>query len=222
MRIADLFCGAGGAGMGLSRAGFEVVGFDIEPQPHYPFEFRQADALTVDLSEFDAVWASPPCQMYSIMRNLPWLKDREYWDSVPPTREHLVASGLPYIIENVVGAPLQNYTMLCGGMFGLPLYRHRWFETTFFVSLPGGHPKHRTVISPGRMLGGRERKSQYKMQERPDGIRYGFDRPGSAIGHGVGTEKARVDMGIDWMNRHELSQAIPPAYSEYLGKALLA
>ncbi len=92
--------------MGLHRVGFEVVGFDIKPQPRYPFEFHQADALTVDLSGFDAVWASPPCQAYSIMRNLPWLKDKEYPRLIDPTREVLVASGKPWIIENVMGAHL--------------------------------------------------------------------------------------------------------------------
>jgi len=224
-RIADLFCGAGGAAMGLHRAGFEVVGFDIAPQPRYPFEFHQADALTVDLSGFDAVWASPPCQAYSIMRNLPWLREKEYPALILPTREMLEHWGGPYIIENVSGARhgakglrkrgLEAHGLkggyLCGGMFGLPFYRHRYFETNWAWMQPG-HPRHRTII----------KRATQKMQQRPDGIRYGFDRHASNIGHGVGVGRARQEMGIDWMTRNELSQAIPPAYAEYLGRRLMA
>ena len=191
-RIADLFCGAGGAAMGLHRAGFEVVGYDIKPMPRYPFEFHQQDALTVDLSGFDAVWASPPCQRYSIMRNLPWLKGREWWDSIPPTRMLLKESGLPYILENVMGAKLEG-GWLCGTMFGLPVYKHRAFETHWFWLQPG-HPKHRMVIKAGNYFGANG--GRLVMESRL--------------------------MGIDWMTRAELTQAIPPAYSEFLGKQLMA
>ena len=212
-RILDLFCGAGGAAMGYARAGFDVVGVDIKPQPHYPFEFIQADALEY-LSEtgaegFDHIHASPPCQAYSIMRNLPWLKGREYWDSVPPTRTALEAMGKPWTLENVQGSPVDGIT-LCGQMFGLrwedgrPIYRHRRFESTVFMLAPG-HPRHRGVISPGPNLGGRA-------------------HAGSGNGRMVVNGRSRVApnaIGIDWMTGTERSQAIPPAYTEWIGTQLL-
>ena len=156
MRILDLFCGAGGAAMGLHRAGFEVVGVDTKPQPHYPFEFHQADAMTYPLEGFDAYWASPPCQGYSIMKNLPWVKRKNHPLLIEPTRERLLATGRRYAIENVMQAHLEA-GWLCGGMFELPFYRHRAFETNFFWLQPA-HPKHRRVIEGGRMLGARARK----------------------------------------------------------------
>src|SRR5690348_14772063 len=116
--------------MGLRRAGFDVVGFDIEPQPHYPFEFHQQDALIVDLSGFDFVWSSPPCQAYSMYsRNLGTASS--FPDLIAPVREKLQASGLPWVIENVPGAPLRGDVLLCGTMFGLPLLRHRYFELSW-------------------------------------------------------------------------------------------
>jgi DNA (cytosine-5)-methyltransferase 1 len=225
-RLLDLFCGAGGAAMGYARAGFEVVGIDIAPQPRYPFEFIQADAIEY-LSEtgavgFDAIHASPPCQSYSIMRNLPWLQDREYWDSVPPTRAALLCFDLPWVIENVQGAPLDGIT-LCGTMFGLrqpngaPEYRHRLFASSEFMLAPG-HPKHFEAAVPGRMPGRR--------QERLSGIVGGDPWKSSGIDRGgVGHSGTRKDwglaVGIDWMDREGLSQAIPPAYTEYIGAQLL-
>ena len=207
-RIADLFCGAGGAGMGLHRAGFEVVGFDIEPQKNYPFEFHQADALTVDLSGFDAVWASPPCQFYSRLRHLPWLRDKVYWRSIPPTREHIQASDKPYIIENVEDArwDMPNSITLCGKAFGLRLFRHRCFETSWFELAPV-HEKHTEVIAAGRA----------SLALR----RHGLNGWGGPAGHQGGVERHREQMGINWMTGKELSQAVPPAYSEYLGKQLM-
>ena len=158
-RLLDLFCGAGGAAMGYHRAGFEVVGVDIKPQPHYPFEFHQADALTYPLDGSDAYHASPPCQGYSIMRHLPWLKNKEYPLLISPIRERLSSTCKPYVIENVVGAQKiakMQAGWLCGGMFGLNFYRHRLFETTFFWFQPG-HPKHQQPILAGGMLKGRAR-----------------------------------------------------------------
>jgi len=207
-RIADLFCGAGGAGMGLYRAGFEVVGFDLKPQPNYPFEFYQEDALTVDLSGFDAVWASPPCQFYSRLRHLPWLRDRGYWRSIPPTREHVLATGLPYIIENVQDArwDMASPMVLCGMSMGLRLYRHRAFESSHLFWSPP-HPKHIEIIASGR------RNLALRM--------HGLNGWGDAAGHQGGVERHRVQLGIAWMTGKELAQAVPPAYSEYLGKQLM-
>ena len=256
--------------MGLHRAGFEVVGFDVAPQPRYPFEFHQQDALTVDLSGFDAVWASPPCQGYSIMQNLPWLRGRKYPLLILPAREMLDAIGKPYIIENVMGArygakglkkrSIEAHGMqagwLCGGMFGLPFYRHRLFEANWFWMQPG-HPKHRNRIRPGRSLAGRARDFVYSEAEdargaeswpgrrtadvgfspRPRGtwekgfekrhpgeslqaLQNGAQAEGVGIGHAKGWRRVAEAMGIDWMKREELTQAIPPAYSEYLGRAL--
>lgn len=212
-RILDLFCGAGGAAMGYHRAGFDVVGVDLHPQPRYPFEFIQADAIEY-LSEtmaegFDLIHASPPCQFYSRLRTLPWLKDKVYWDSIPPTRAALEAVGKPYVIENVEGAPVDGIT-LCGTMFGLqwedgtPLYRHRPFETPIFMLAPG-HPKHMHTLVPGRLLKGRARLNN-----------------GYVIGGHQNGLRAMGAMGIDWMTGSELSQAIPPAYTEWIGTQLLA
>jgi DNA (cytosine-5)-methyltransferase 1 len=212
-RLLDLFCGAGGAAMGYARAGWEVVGVDLVPQPHFPFEFIQADAIEY-LSEtgaagFDHVHASPPCQAYSRLRYLPWLRDKEYWDSIPPTRAALVAIGKPYTMENVEGAPVDGIT-LCGQMFGLewddgtPLYRHRLFESTEFMLAPG-HPKHTKTLVSGRLLKGRARLNN-----------------GYVIGGHQNGLRAMGAMGIDWMTGNELSQAIPPAYTEWIGAQLLA
>ena len=128
-RLLDLFCKAGGGAMGYVRAGFEVIGVDIKPQPHYPFEFHQGDAMTYPLEGFDAYHASPPCQRYSRTKSLhPGCK---YPDLLAQTRNLLIATGKPWVIENVVGAPFQHWIMLCGMMFGLRTYRHRRFETSF-------------------------------------------------------------------------------------------
>lgn len=217
-RLLDLFCGAGGAAMGYQRAGFEVVGVDIEPQPRYPFEFHQADAMTFPLEGFDAIHASPPCQGYSIMRNLPWLRDRTYPLLIEPTRERLVAVGVPYIIENVAGSRRSRHRpdgmqagWLCGGMFGMSFYRHRYFETDWFWMQPG-HPRHRFTVRNGRTMGARAR----------DIVHNGARKLGANVGHAAGVQLAREAMGIPWMTREEITQAIPPAYTEYIGRQLMA
>ena len=202
MKIADLFCGGGGAGMGLHRAGFEVVGFDINPQPNYPFEFHQQDALTVDLSGFDAVWASPPCQAFSQATGYHPGARSTHPDLIEPTRATLGTSGLPWIIENVAGAPIRHDVMLCGEMFGLRVHRHRYFETNRLI--PNiKHERHR--------LKGAVHNCH---------VEAGYAR--LVAGHYSNHPDASDAMGIDWMTRKELSQAIPPAYSEYLGRQLLA
>jgi DNA (cytosine-5)-methyltransferase 1 len=201
MRLLDLFCKAGGAGMGYYRAGFEVVGVDIEPQPHYPFEFFQADALMVPIIGFDAVHASPPCQRDSDCQRI---RDRDHPDLIGPTRELLKATGLPYVIENVKGAvpKLRDPVMLCGTMFGLEMYRHRYFETNWPLTVPL-HPQH---VAP-----------QVKMGRAP--------KPGEfiqAVGNFSGVQRAREVMGMPWANRDGLREAVPPAYTEFVGRALLA
>ena len=142
-RLLDLFCGAGGCSVGYYRAGFEVVGVDIVPQPNYPFEFYQADALGFDFDPgwFHAVHASPPCQAYSSLRGF---TTTEYPQLIEYVRELLIQTGLPYVIENVVGAPLINPIRLCGSSFGLKVWRHRLFETSFQIPLlpPCSHSEH--------------------------------------------------------------------------------
>lgn len=205
LRVLDLFCCAGGAGMGLYRAGFEVVGVDIKPQPNYPFEFHQADALDFPTDGFDFIWASPPCQAYSVTRKIGGTGD-QHPELVEPVREKLIASGIPYVIENVPGAPLLNPFVLCGTMFGLKVYRHRLFEASFFVLVPAHHP-HVGSTNASRA--------------------YSSFADGAAIICVAGNNFRRADgalaMGIDWeTTRAELAQAIPPAYSEFIGRAAIA
>lgn len=201
-RLLDLFCGAGGAAEGYHRAGFEVVGVDIKPQPHYPFEFHQADALTYPLEGFDAYHASPPCQFGS-MATQQWRKaGREYPNHIPATRERLVQTGKPFVIENVVGEPyLKNPCKLNGAFFGKMLRRTRYFETSFpfdFVLLP---TEGRSSFRMGRPV------------KEGDII--------TPVGHFSNIPYARKVMEIGWMNQGELAQAIPPAYTEYIGKYLM-
>lgn len=226
-RLLDLFCGAGGAAMGYHRAGFEVVGVDINPQPRYPFEFHQADAMTFPLDGFDAIHASPPCQGESIMRNLPWLKDREYPMLIIPTRERLEGQPAPWVIENVQNARRSRHkphgmqaNFLCGQMFDLPIFRHRLFETPFLWLQPP-HEQHHGVIARGRHLGNRARTHV----ARPNGWSAGFDQANTPIlvGHPSKAQVARVAdaMGIGWMTKDELQEAIPPVFTEFIGHQLM-
>ena len=216
MRLLDLFCGAGGAAMGYSRAGFdEIIGVDIAPQPRYPFTFVQADALEYVAEyghEFDAIHASPPCQYYSRLRFLPWLKDKVYWRSIPPTRDGLDSTGKPWVIENVEDAGwdmLDSFT-LCGRAFGLPIFRHRRFETSNLPMWSVPHMKHTSVIVPGRA----------SLAKRRHGM-VGINAWGGPAGHQGGTERHKAAMGIDWMTGDELTQAVPPAFTEFIGTQLL-
>ena len=209
-KALDLFCCAGGAAMGLHNAGFDVMGIDIEPQRHYPFEFIQADALKppVDITTFDFIWASPPCQAYSSLKGL---ADKERPRLIPIVRQMLKSSGVPWVIENVVGADLINPIRLCGSSFGLGVWRHRLFEMSDPPVLvpPCSHslcPKPIDVTGTGGPFNG--------VRKSPGG---GISRKPRNLEH------ARTVMGIDWMTRAELSQAIPPAYSEFIGRhALMA
>jgi DNA (cytosine-5)-methyltransferase 1 len=202
-RLLDLFCGAGGAGMGYHRAGFEVVGVDIDPQPRYPFEFHQADALECSLDGFDAIHASPPCQQFTAYRRRGDGVGDSYPNLIPPTRERLEAVGVPYVIENVPGAPLRNWVQLCGTSFALDVERHRWFEMSCWAAtLPCAHGRN----SP-RFPQATNRRNLRRTVE------VGVWRIPLPIQHAA--------MGIDWMTLEELSEAIPPAYTEYLGAWLL-
>ncbi len=212
-RLLDLFCGAGGAAMGYHRAGFEVVGVDIAPQPHYPFEFVQADALEFlgeGLDKFypfnwcDAIHASPPCQAYSDLRTMPGVADA-YPMLVDDVREQLKLSELPYVIENVPGAPVA-YSSTLDGRFGVRLdgamfaleegeyglERERWFECSFPIAQPVSRRRAVNRVSV-----------------------HGGGQPGREGG------RDRRVMGIDWMTREELNEAIPPAYTEYVGHQLM-
>jgi len=202
-RLLDLFCGAGGAAMGYHRAGFDVVGVDNRPQPRYPFEFVQGDALvTLRMSWariFDAIHASPPCQDYSkAMRHL----SGHYPRLIDPICHLLRSSGLPWVIENVQGAPLPSQDTLdgrhglelCGTMFGLPIWRHRLFEMSLPIAPPRGCDHTMQPMNPERA-----------------------NRPG-----GRSNEQAwREAVGVGWMKRYEAREAIPPAYTEHIGAALL-
>lgn len=222
--LLDLFCGAGGAAVGYHRAGFDVVGVDIKPQPHYPFEFIQADALAapMEFSSFDAVHASPPCQGYSRMRHLPWLKDRIYPLLIEPTRELLRAWGGIWIIENVEDAPLlrapglygEHGIRLCGTMFDLPgQFRHRVFESSLPLAEPY-HPRHSFVMAPGNASLAKRYPGRFA------GIS-SWQEAGGVAGHFGDRERAERSMGIDWMTVDELREAIPPAMTEFIGQQLL-
>jgi DNA (cytosine-5)-methyltransferase 1 len=194
--------------MGYYRAGFEVVGVDIKKQKRYPFEFIQADALEIladkdFLNQFDAIAASPPCQTHSITQHLRNAqgKSTSKVDLIPQTRQALKELGKPYIIENVPGAPLIDPVVLCGSAFGLKVRRHRHFESN--KNLKGSICDHKT-------------------QGRPVGV-YGSMRDEIPKGGKTADtiEQAREAMGIDWMIWGELVEALPPVYTEYLGKQLL-
>ena len=202
MRILDLFCKAGGASMGLHQAfpDAEIIGVDIEPQPRYPFKFEQCDwrsALMLWSDDFDFFWASPVCKRYTRMTNCRPGKAATHPDGIDDVRKHLEFIGKPWVIENVPGSPLRNPITLCGTMFGLELYRHRLFEASFPLVAPA-HSAHTMAAS---------RAGHWTLGTVM-----------SVAGHFSPVSHAKVIMGIDWMSRDELSQAIPPAYSRYIGE----
>ena len=206
-RLLDLFCGAGGAAMGYSQAGFEVVGVDIKPQPRYPFAFIQTDALEYVKEhgpKYDAIHASPPCQAFSKAFSQLLGKRKEHPDLLTPTRALLLQIDSPFVIENVPGAPMSNYIKLNGTMFGLKTKKERWFELHGFEiwMTPTSWQTH-GMLKSGRLVG-IVQHSYYSDEIRP-------------------TASALADAyGIDWgLSRYELRQAIPPAYTEFIGKQLL-
>ena len=211
MRLLDLFCGGGGAAFGYYQAGFTVTGVDIEPQPDYPFEFFQADALEFLKEhghEWDMIHASPPCQRFTPLSALPSQQGKEYPDLVEPTRSLLIESGKPYVMENVVQAGLRDPVVLCGPMFGLRIYRHRAFESSIRLVAPA-HKPHKALC-----------------------MRAGYlptaDRPFMSI-HGRNGHNSRAwvaaaaAMGTPWLssNLNGVCEAIPPAYTRYIGSQVM-
>lgn len=200
-RLLDLFCGAGGASMGYDRAGFEVEGVDIKPQPHYPFKFYQADALIFPLEGYDAYHASPPCQKFSVCIN-PLGRSADL-DLITPIRGRLLLTSKPFVIENVPGSPLVNFIEIDGTMVGVKTIKRRWFELHGFeiLLLPAkwnAKGKVKTGEFVGIMRHGKDTQEKTKREHLAEGY------------------------GIDWgMNRHELREAIPPSYTEYIGKYLM-
>lgn len=220
--LLDLFCGAGGCATGYHRAGFDVVGVDVKPQPRYPFPFLQQEALWIMdvlqgkgsifpndgkrywLKDFAAIHASPPCQAYSRSRNNGQHKPSPML--IPETRRLLEKTSVPWIIENVEGAPLRFAVVVCGASFGLgvdgfDLSRHRLFESNHMLLVPPcEHRRGRTIGVYGNGTNSWHRKK---------------------FGRNMSDRDKKKAMGIDWMTRAELTQAIPPAYCEYLGKQLI-
>jgi len=205
VRLLDLFCGAGGASVGYHRAGFDVVGVDIRPQPRYPYEFHRADALTFPLDGFDVVHASPPCQDHSPLRSRAG-KHGTGW-MLDATLERLAAQPAVWVVENVGAAHNRADFLLCGEMFGLRTVRHRRFTVdprlTALLSVPA-HPRHRRPTST---------------KNRISALAEGHNL---SITGNVGVHAGPLCMGIDWMTGDELSQAIPPAYTQFIGEQLLA
>lgn len=209
MKICDLFCCAGGASMGLHRAfpGAEIVGVDIKAQPHYPFKFIQADALTFPLEGFDFVWASPPCQGYC---NFNSLNKKEHPLLIDNIRKRLQLTNALWVIENVGGAKrhLKNPIRLCGSMFGLRVRRHRYFESNIFMMQPACDHS----IKGGIAVYGDHPEDCYV--HRRNGIKTTHFRRAASI------DVASLAMDIDWMDWNEIREAIPPAYSEWIGNQL--
>lgn len=211
MKLLDLFCGAGGCSVGYARAGFEVVGVDINSQPRYPFEFHQSDWLEYLMAhwqEFDVIAASPRCQLYSVTAAL-CSHTFDYMDEIAEVRKALDWTGKPYIIENVPCAPLVNPLMLCGSMFGLRVLRHRLFECEPVIWWPPASCNHW-----GLATGNHLRRSSGKTHTPGFSDGYAFI---SVAGKNFLRDEGRAAMSIDWMTTRELAQAIPPAYTEFVG-----
>ncbi len=226
-RLLDLFCGAGGAAVGYQRAGFDVLGVDIRPQPNYPFSCIQTDALLylaavnpdsgmAGAPRFDAIHASPPCQAFTAYRRKGHGVGDGYPDLIAPLREILDATGLPYVIENVPDAPLHpDSVLICGSMFDpvMDIRRERLFETNWKLE-PMAWPCRHLLTGVDRFPGGRSKERT--------GTSRGLVRGTIEIGTwDIPLEEQKAAMGIDWMELEELSEAIPPAYTEFIGHQLV-
>ncbi|MFE9386098.1 SAM-dependent methyltransferase [Streptomyces sp. NPDC007025] len=205
-RLLDLFCCQGGAARGYTDAGFDVVGVDKDPQPRYPYTFIQADALDFVREHgagFDFIHASPPCQLDSDCQRI---QGRTHPDLIAPARAGLEATGRPWVIENVRGAlpKLREPVLLCGAMFGLATYRHRYFETGGGFTLT--QPPHPAHTAPQAKMGRPVPPGHY----------------GQYVGNFSGVPQARTVLGVPWMNRDGIRECIPPAYTQHIGRAALA
>ena len=188
--LLDLFCGAGGAAMGYHRAGFDVVGVDIDPQPNYPFEFEQLDAMAFPLKGFAAIHASPPCQKFTAYRRRGAGVGDGYPDLIAPVRERLEASGVPWVMENVARSPVRPLVHLCGSSFGLDVQRHRWFETNVpMMSPPCAHGLQKPRFPHATNRTNLRRTVEIGVWRIPLAVQ-------------------QQAMGIDWMTLDELSEAI--------------
>lgn len=208
-RALDLFCGAGGVTKGLQLAGFHVTGVDIKPQPNYcGDDFLEADALEIEpgiiRGRLSLIWASPPCQRFTAYRRRAG-HVQPAGNLIPETRAMLARIGVPSVIENVQGAPLENPALLCGSMFGLEVRRHRLFEASFPLEVPAcNHASQQGDFPPATNRTNRRKTAEIGVYRIP-------------------LETQKRAMGVDWhCTLHELSQMVPPAYSEYIGRAFLA
>lgn len=219
-RILDLFSCAGGAAVGYHRAGLEVAGVDINPQPRYPFEHHVADALEFVAAhghEFDAIHASPPCQAFSATKSL---HTNTHPDLIGPTREALQATGRPYVIENVPRSPLTDPMVLCGTEFdlrtedvdGVPLklIRHRLFESNIPLVRKGGCSHDKSVLTASVYVAGGGWTPKHR------------DSPSRRGGYVPHTDVCRRLLGVDWTTKHEMSQVVPPAYTEWIGGQIIS
>lgn len=211
MKLLDLFSGAGGAAVGYHRAGFEVSGVDVVRQPNYPYECFQCDAVGLLknramkpwIAEYDVLHASPPCQPFSAYRRRGDGVGDNYTDLINEVRDALIAHGLPYVIENIPRSPLHNPVTVCGSSFGLDLQRHRLFESNLPLVAPPCNHEWQTP----RFLSSSNRGNLRRTVE---------------VGAGRCSREAPGAMGIDWMTGEELSEAVPPAYTEFLGRQIHA
>ena len=203
----DLYCGAGGCSVGYDRAGFHVIGVDIKEQPNYPFTFIQSDALEFDIPDWvDFVHASPECQRFSVTRHIGTMNIDNYGDDIEPIRAKLKATGKPYVIENVPGAPLDNPIVLHGTMFGLKVVRKRLFESNVFL------------MAPDQPIGKTFTNAASGYSSFANGATHI-----SVAGKNFNPHDARKAMGIDWMStRKELALSIPPAYTHYIGDQIIS
>ena len=204
MKLLDLYCGGGGAGYGYRLAGFTVMGVDIEAQPKYRGEFVQSDAIAYlmdNFRDYDVIHASPPCQAYSLASMQHRANGKKYPDLIEKTREALIFTGKPYVIENVPRSPLLNPIELCGAMFGMKTYRHRLFESNMDIQAPF-HPKH---VAKNTKMGRRPKDGEY--------IQY--------VGHFSGVEVVQKMTGLNWLGQYELAQSIPPQYTKCIGDQLM-